>query len=112
MEGDDIRIVPAEPDTIYVPEYDPDDVYDVPEGVRGPVHHLRRRVSRGRLARLRMRLGRFRNLGRALASGLGLPEGLGRDTVRGQPLASRSGARPRARAATTTGRAETFPALA
>jgi len=36
MEGDDIRIVPTNPNTIYVPEYDPDDVYDVPEGYAGP----------------------------------------------------------------------------
>jgi hypothetical protein len=36
MEGDDIRIVPAEQDLMYVPEYDPDDVYDVPEGYEGP----------------------------------------------------------------------------
>jgi len=36
MEGDDIRIVPAQPDTIYVPEYDPDVVYDVPSGYTGP----------------------------------------------------------------------------
>jgi hypothetical protein len=28
MEGDDIRIVPAQPETIYVPEYDPGTVYD------------------------------------------------------------------------------------
>jgi uncharacterized protein DUF3300 len=36
MEGDDIRIVPTQADTIYVPEYDPDVVYDVPEGDVGP----------------------------------------------------------------------------
>jgi hypothetical protein len=36
MDGDDIRIVPAEDNTIYVPEYDPDVVYDVPEGDAGP----------------------------------------------------------------------------
>jgi hypothetical protein len=36
MEGDDIRIVPAQPDTIYVPDYDPDVVYDVPDGYPGP----------------------------------------------------------------------------
>ena len=36
MEGDDVRIVPTQPDTIYVPEYDPDVVYDVPEGYSGP----------------------------------------------------------------------------
>jgi hypothetical protein len=36
VEGDDIRIVPSQPDTIYVPEYDPDDVYDIPEGYSGP----------------------------------------------------------------------------
>jgi hypothetical protein len=36
MEDDDIRIVPTQPDTIYVPEYDPDVVYDVPEGYAGP----------------------------------------------------------------------------
>jgi hypothetical protein len=36
MEGDDIRIVPADQDTIYVPEYDPDVVYDVPSGYSGP----------------------------------------------------------------------------
>jgi hypothetical protein len=35
-EGDDIRIVPAQDDTIYVPEYDPDDVYEVPDGYSGP----------------------------------------------------------------------------
>jgi hypothetical protein len=32
VEGDDIRIIPAQPSTIYVPQYDPDAVYDVPEG--------------------------------------------------------------------------------
>ena len=36
MEGDDIRIVPAEDNTIYVPQYDPDAVYDVPEGEAPP----------------------------------------------------------------------------
>jgi hypothetical protein len=36
VEGDDIRIVPAQADTIYVPEYDPDIVYDVPAGDVGP----------------------------------------------------------------------------
>jgi hypothetical protein len=36
MEGDDIRIVPTQADAIYVPEYDPDVVYDVPEGYAGP----------------------------------------------------------------------------
>ena len=35
-EGDDIRIVPTQPDTIYVPQYDADAVYDVPEGYEGP----------------------------------------------------------------------------
>jgi hypothetical protein len=37
VEGDDIRIIPAQQDTIYVPEYNPDAVYgDVPEGFSGP----------------------------------------------------------------------------
>ena len=36
LEGDDIRIVPAEPDTIYVPEYDPNVVYEMPVGYAGP----------------------------------------------------------------------------
>jgi hypothetical protein len=36
MDGDDIRIVPAQDNTIYVPEYDPSVVYDVPEGDEGP----------------------------------------------------------------------------
>jgi hypothetical protein len=36
MEDDDIRIVPTQDDTIYVPEYDPNVVYDVPEGDSGP----------------------------------------------------------------------------
>ncbi|HEY1849273.1 MAG TPA: DUF3300 domain-containing protein [Opitutaceae bacterium] len=36
MEGDDIRIVPTQDNTIYVPQYDPDDVYDVPEGEAPP----------------------------------------------------------------------------
>jgi hypothetical protein len=36
MEGDDIRIIPAQPDEIYVPQYDPDVMYDVPEGYAGP----------------------------------------------------------------------------
>jgi hypothetical protein len=31
-EGDDIRIVPAQPSTIYVPEYDPDIVYESNDG--------------------------------------------------------------------------------
>jgi hypothetical protein len=35
-EGDDIRIVPAQADTIYVPDYDPDIVYDAPDGYAGP----------------------------------------------------------------------------
>lgn len=37
VEGDDIRIVPTEPNTIFVPQYDPSDVYDVPEGYSGPL---------------------------------------------------------------------------
>jgi hypothetical protein len=36
MEGDDIRIVPTDPNMIYVPEYDADDVYDAPAGDEGP----------------------------------------------------------------------------
>jgi|SRR5580658_9337437 hypothetical protein len=36
VEGDDIAIVPAQQDTMYVPAYDPDVVYDVPEGYDGP----------------------------------------------------------------------------
>jgi hypothetical protein len=36
VEGDDIRIVPTQQDTMYVPQYDPDVVYDVPEGYAGP----------------------------------------------------------------------------
>jgi hypothetical protein len=36
VEGDDIRIIPAQPETIYVPEYDPSVVYDAPEGYAGP----------------------------------------------------------------------------
>jgi len=37
VEGDDIRIVPAQDDMIYVPQYDPDVVYgDAPEGYAGP----------------------------------------------------------------------------
>jgi len=36
MEGDNIRIVPAQSNTIYVPQYDPGVVYDVPEGYDGP----------------------------------------------------------------------------
>jgi hypothetical protein len=36
MAGDDIRIVPAQPDTIYVPEYDPMIVYETPVGYSGP----------------------------------------------------------------------------
>jgi len=35
-EGDDIRIVPAQADELYAPQYDPDVVYDVPEGYAGP----------------------------------------------------------------------------
>jgi hypothetical protein len=35
-QGDDIRIVPAQADELYAPEYDPDIVYDVPEGYTGP----------------------------------------------------------------------------
>jgi hypothetical protein len=36
VEGDDIRIIPAQPDTIYVPEYDSSVVYDTPIGYSGP----------------------------------------------------------------------------
>ncbi len=36
VQGDDIRIVPTQQDTIYVPDYNADDVYDVPEGYSGP----------------------------------------------------------------------------
>jgi hypothetical protein len=36
VEGDDIRIIPTQPGTIYVPEYDADDVYEVPDGYTGP----------------------------------------------------------------------------
>lgn len=37
LEGDDIRIVPAQPDTIYVPEYDPSVVYETPDEYDGPL---------------------------------------------------------------------------
>jgi hypothetical protein len=36
IEDDDIRIIPTQANMIYVPEYDPNDVYDVPEGYSGP----------------------------------------------------------------------------
>jgi hypothetical protein len=36
LQGDDIRIVPAQTDTIYVPEYDPTIVYETPVGYAGP----------------------------------------------------------------------------
>jgi hypothetical protein len=36
LEGDDIRIIPSQPDTIYVPEYDPSVVYETPVGYSGP----------------------------------------------------------------------------
>jgi hypothetical protein len=36
LEGDDIRIIPAQPDIIYVPEYDPAIVYETPVGYAGP----------------------------------------------------------------------------
>lgn len=36
MEGEDIRIVPVQADTIYVPEYDPGIVYESPVGYAGP----------------------------------------------------------------------------
>jgi len=37
VEGDDVRVIPAQPDTIYVPQYDPDLVYgDAPGGYAGP----------------------------------------------------------------------------
>jgi hypothetical protein len=37
MDGDDIRIIPAQPDEIYVPAYDPDAVYDVQDADTGPL---------------------------------------------------------------------------
>jgi len=37
IEGDDIRIVPANPNMIYAPEYDADEVYEEPEGDAGPL---------------------------------------------------------------------------
>ncbi len=37
VEGDDIRVVPAQQDVMYVPQYDPDVVYgDAPDGYAGP----------------------------------------------------------------------------
>jgi hypothetical protein len=36
LVGDDIRIVPAQPNTIYVPVYDPAIVYETPVGYAGP----------------------------------------------------------------------------
>ncbi len=36
MEGDSLRIVPAQADMIYVPEYDPAVVYETPLGYSGP----------------------------------------------------------------------------
>ena len=36
LEGDDIRIVPAQANIIYVPEYDPAIVYETPVGYAGP----------------------------------------------------------------------------
>ncbi len=37
LDGDDIRIVPAQPDTIYVPEYDPTVVYESSMDYDGPL---------------------------------------------------------------------------
>jgi Protein of unknown function (DUF3300) len=36
LDGDNIRIVPAQPNTIYVPVYDPAIVYETPVGYAGP----------------------------------------------------------------------------
>ncbi len=37
VEGDDIRVIPAQQDMIYAPQYDPDVVYgDAPDGYAGP----------------------------------------------------------------------------
>ena len=36
LQGDDIRIVPAQPNIIYVPQYDPAIVYETPVGYAGP----------------------------------------------------------------------------
>ena len=77
MEGDDIRVVPAAAGHDLRARVRPGrGLRRRARGLRGPVHHLWRRVSRGGLARLRMRLGRFRDLGRAVAPGMGVPEGL------------------------------------
>jgi hypothetical protein len=37
LEGDNIRIVPAQPNIIYVPAYDPAIVYETPVGYAGPL---------------------------------------------------------------------------
>lgn len=34
-EGDNIRIIPAQDNVLYVPSYDPEEVYDAPEGAMG-----------------------------------------------------------------------------
>ena len=36
MQGDDIRIIPSQENEIFVPSYDPNEVYDLPEGSGGP----------------------------------------------------------------------------
>ena len=37
QQGDSIRIIPTQPDTIFVPEYDPDVVYETPVSNTGPL---------------------------------------------------------------------------
>ena len=93
-DGDDIRIVPAQQDEIYAPEYDPNLVYDVPDGYAGPFLTFGVGYPAGAWLGLRMRLGRLRYLGRPVASWLGVPPRLGGIRTAGRALAPRPAPRP------------------
>ena len=58
QEESGIRIVPAQPDVIYVPQYDPDVVYVRPYSQNvGPLLTFGDRIRRWLMAQLRLRLG-------------------------------------------------------
>ena len=98
--------VPAQPDTIYVPEYDPDLVYgDAPDGYAGPFITFGVGFPVGAWLGFECDWDDFGIWVRALAPGMGLPEGLEGSALRRPPLATRPPSRARARAGLLPARA-------
>ena len=91
LEGDSIRIVPTQPETIYVPVYDPAVVYETPVGYAGPFITFGLGFPVGAWLGYQCELGRFWHLGGAMESRLGLPPAMAKSGRRRRTPGGRGG---------------------